>query len=85
MRETRGLATCSMRLNAVNASKSMTNKRERAISAPPAKRKRERAMSKCHAYGCNKEQHGDSYMCEYHFGVTCGDHLVPIKECGCRI
>lgn len=42
MRETRGLATCSMRLNAVNASKSMTNKRERAISAPPVKRKREK-------------------------------------------
>lgn len=42
-------------------------------------------MSKCHAYGCNSEQHGDYYMCEYHFGVTCGDHLVPIKECGCRI
>lgn len=42
MRETRGLTTCSMRLSAVNASKSMTSKRERAISAPLVKRKRER-------------------------------------------
>lgn len=42
-------------------------------------------MSKCHAYGCNKEQHGDYYMCEHHFGVTCGDHLVPIRECGCQL
>ena len=42
-------------------------------------------MSKCHAYGCKKEQQEDFYMCDYHYGVTCGDHLVPIKDCGCRI
>ena len=39
----------------------------------------------CHVYGCKKEQQEDFYMCDYHYGVTCGDHLVPIKECGCRI
>jgi hypothetical protein len=44
MRETRGLATCSMRLNAVSVARSTTSKRERAISAPPVKRKRERVM-----------------------------------------
>jgi hypothetical protein len=63
----------------------MTSKRVRAISAPPVKREREKAMSKCHAYGCNSEQQEDFYMCDYHYGVTCGDHLVKISECGCQL
>jgi hypothetical protein len=42
-------------------------------------------MSKCHARGCNQEQQEDFYMCDYHYGVTCGDHLLPIRECGCKI
>lgn len=48
------------------------------------KTNRERA-SKCHAYGCEREQHDPFYMCEEHIGVTCGDHLVPIRECGCKL
>jgi hypothetical protein len=34
-----------MRLNAVSAGKSMTIKRERATSAPPVKRKRDKVMA----------------------------------------
>jgi hypothetical protein len=34
-----------MRLSAANVRKNMMSKRERAISAPPVKRKRERAMT----------------------------------------
>lgn len=42
-------------------------------------------MNKCPAHGCDKPSHEPFYMCEYHFGVICGDHLVPVKDCGCEI
>lgn len=44
-----------------------------------------RVMSKCHAIGCEAPQQKDFYMCDYHYGVTCGDHLLPITECGCKL
>lgn len=23
--------------------------------------------------------------CEFFQGMTCGDHLVPVKDCGCKL
>lgn len=37
----------------------------------------------CHANDCGAQTDDTWYFCEVHF-VQCGDHLVPIKECGCR-
>ena len=39
----------------------------------------------CHARGCKELQQEDYYLCDYHYGNTCGDHLIPIRECGCKL
>jgi hypothetical protein len=68
-----------MRLNAVSVRESMTSKRERATSAPPVKRKRERAMTKKRAT-CKACGSSDALYVELRNGEKLPSYVMRIGD-----